>query len=328
MAYTALSSFTTSRNNVSRSNYYRAHRNSINLPYTHRRHLCTRLTPSASLPSPIAVIGASGKMATALITGILAADNPPRIIASSRSRANMSHLPIPDEDKLENNVSAITKAEMVLVSVKPKYAAAVFQEIAPLLRKRAKENKTASPIVVSVIAGFTTSMIRALLGDTGATIPVVRTMPNIPSAIGAGCTSICQDEHTPENAIVATESVLRCVGSVERVTEDLFPATTALAGSGVAYLFMAAEAMADAAVKHGLDRKTAMRMAASTVYGAGALLMQGKHPAVLRNEVESPGGVTVAATSTLEEEGFRSALGCAMDAAVERNVEMEEEEEG
>lgn len=277
----------------------------------------------ADLPSPIVVIGASGKMGGAIINGIVAVtDTPPRIIGTGRDVTRMAHLSIPDADKLADNVQAVKQASVVVVSVKPNVAPGVFQQIASAIDNQSK-NK---PIIVSVVAGLTLSAMRKLL-KKHPTIPIIRTMPNIPVAVNAGCTAMCWDDATPQASVDVAAQILQCIGDVERIDEKVMDAATGIAGCGVAYLFMAAEAMADAGVKHGLKRDVAMRMAASTVFGAGALLKQGKHPAILRNEVESPGGVTIMATSALEEEGFRSAIGTAVDAVVEKLEEMEEDDD-
>lgn len=262
-------------------------------------------------------------MGGAIINGIVAAtDAPPRIIGTGRDVARMAHLSIPDADKLADNAQAVKQASVVVVSVKPNVAPGVFQQIASAIDNQSK-NK---PIIVSVVAGLTLSAMRKLL-KKHPTIPIIRTMPNTPVAVNAGCTAMCWDDATPQASVDVAAQILECIGDVERIDEKVMDAATGIAGCGVAYLFMAAEAMADAGVKHGLKRDVAMRMAASTVFGAGALLKQGKHPAILRNEVESPGGVTIMATSVLEEEGFRSAIGTAVDAVVEKLEEMEEEDD-
>lgn len=283
-----------------------------------------------SLPSPIGVIGAGGKMATALITGLLASPQRPRILASSSTIEEMDHLSIAPEDKFNDNNEVAANAKVILLSVKPHIAPTVLRLIAPTLRKRRKENHE-MPVLISVVAGVSTKSIDRSLNtdergrrtDDVLKVPIVRTMPNIPAAVAAGCTAVCGGSETTAEAIAVGEKILRCVGHVEKVPEKLFDAFTGVAGCGVAYLFMAAEALADAGVKHGLDRQTALRVAAATIHGAGALLKNGKHPAILRNDVESPGGVTIAATTTLEEEGFRSALICAVDAAVDKVREVE-----
>lgn len=279
---------------------------------------------STDLPSPIVVIGASGKMGGAIINGIVSAiETPPRIIGTGRDVGRMAHLSIPDADKVTDNVQAVKQASVVVISVKPNVAAGVFQQIASALDNQSTKNK---PIIVSVVAGLTLSAMRKLL-KKHPSIPIIRTMPNTPVAVNAGCTAMCWDDATPQASVDVAAQILQCIGDVERIDEKVMDAATGIAGCGVAYLFMAAEAMADAGVKHGLKRDVAMRMAASTVFGAGALLKQGKHPAILRNEVESPGGVTIMATSALEEEGFRSAIGTAVDAVVEKLEEMEEEDD-
>ncbi|KAJ3615966.1 hypothetical protein Zmor_012155 [Zophobas morio] len=94
---------------------------------------------------------------------------------------------------------------------------------------------------------------------------------------------------------------------------------TGLSGSGPAYVYMFIEALADAGVREGLPRELALKLAAQTVYGASKMVLCGDtHPAALRNDVESPGGTTIEATTTLEKCGFRSAVISAVRAATQR----------
>lgn len=288
------------------------------------------VSAEAPLPSPIVIIGGGGKMGSALVKGLLETTSgsaqPPRIIATSRKAESMAHLPLPEGDKLTDNGAAVRDAKVIIVSVKPKYAASIFLEIAPALGEQATPGE--KPLVISIIPGFSSTLIQSFLSKSRVHIPVVRAMPNLCTSIRKGYTLVCHDDYVTESAVQVTTSVFRAVGDVKCLSENLLPVATALTGSGIAYMFMAAEAMADAAVKHGLDRKTAFEMVGATIYGAGALLSEsGEHPAVLRNSVESPGGVTIAATTALEDEGFRPALIAAIDAAVERQFEMEEEDD-
>lgn len=265
------------------------------------------------LPSPIAVIGAAGKMATALITGLQSAPTVPHIIASSPGLETMAHLQLPSSQKIEDNIAAAREAQVVLLCVKPNMANAVLSEITPTLAARSNP-----PVILSVVGGMSTCALRAAISDTA---PVARAMPNVGAARRASCTALAADPAAAEHA----EAVMSSVGTVVHLPERLFAPATALAGSGVAYVFMMAEALADAGVAHGLPRQEAMRMAAAVVHGAGELLLDGKHAAVLRNDVESPGGTTIAATAALERAGLRAAISDAVDAAVERNNEMEKE---
>jgi pyrroline-5-carboxylate reductase len=81
------------------------------------------------------------------------------------------------------------------------------------------------------------------------------------------------------------------------------------------------EALADAGVKHGLSRETALRLAAQTCVGTGQLVLEGgdsNHPAVIKDKVCSPGGTSIAAVAALEQGGFRAAVISGVTAAVDR----------
>ena len=88
---------------------------------------------------------------------------------------------------------------------------------------------------------------------------------------------------------------------------------TTVSGSGPAYVYMFINALADAGVRYGLTKKDAIRMAAQTVYGSAKMVLEtGEHPEVLRDNVCSPGGTTIAAVAAMDEGGFRNAIlkGC------------------
>lgn len=106
-------------------------------------------------------------------------------------------------------------------------------------------------------------------------------------------------------------------------SEAYMDAVTGLSGSGPAYVYMLIEALSDGGVKKGLQRPLAMKLAAQTVMGAAKMVIErGEHPAVLKNQVESPAGTTIAGTSALEEHGFRNAVISAVSAATDRSVEL------
>ena len=113
------------------------------------------------------------------------------------------------------------------------------------------------------------------------------------------------------------------MGEIFRVKEELLDAVTGLSGSGPAYVYLAIEALADGGVLMGLPRELALRLAAGTVAGAAAMVLERReHPAVLRDAVTSPGGTTAAGLEALEEHGVRAAFIGAVRAATERAREL------
>ena len=105
--------------------------------------------------------------------------------------------------------------------------------------------------------------------------------------------------------------------------ESLLDAVTGLSGSGPAYIFLVIEALADAGVKVGLDRRTSQDLAAQTVLGSAKLLIEtGEHPGRLKDQVTSPGGTAIAGLHTLEAGGLRTTLMNAVEAATKRSHEL------
>ena len=152
---------------------------------------------------------------------------------------------------------------------------------------------------------------------------VVRAMPNTPALIGAGAAAICAGSAASDEDLAWAEEVLGSVGVVVRVPEKALDAVTGLSGSGPAYVFLVAEALAEAGVLNGLPRATAETLAFQTLLGAARLLAEADDgPAALRAAVTSPGGTTAAGLRALESHGVRAAFLDAVTAATERSREL------
>lgn len=175
-------------------------------------------------------------------------------------------------------------------------------------------------LVISLAAGVEISAVAGCLPQGQ---PVVRAMPNTPALIGKGATAIAAGPHAVEEHMALAREVFGSVGQVVEAPEKLMNAITGLSGSGPAYVFLFIESLADAGVKMGLDRASALGLAANTVAGAAELLLSsGKHPAELKDMVTSPGGTTIAGLHTLERGGFKGLIMDAVAAATRRADEL------
>ena len=138
----------------------------------------------------------------------------------------------------------------------------------------------------------------------------------------AAC-ALCAGRAASAEQVAQVRSLFDLVGTTVEVSESLMDAVTGLSGSGPAWAYTVIEALTDGGVRAGLPRETALTLAAQTLLGAARLVLEsGEHPAVLRDQVTSPGGTTAAGLHKLEEKGLRDALISAVLAATERSAEL------
>lgn len=263
----------------------------------------------------IAVIGA-GNIGRALIGGLLNGHelNPDQIRATRRNPAMLEVL----QEQFSgirtgtDNVAAVRDATVVVLATKPQVALQVIEEVRAEVRE--------DVVVVSVLAGLTTDVLKRAFGRD---LAIVRTMPNTPMLVDEGATAIAGGAFSTDEHVEIVRRMFEAVGMVEVVPEYLLDAVTGLSGSGPAYVYMFIEALTDAGVKQGLPRPTAFRLAAQTVFGAAKLVKDtGKHPAILRDEVTTPGGTAIAAVAELESHGLRTMLINAVATATARSQEL------
>jgi pyrroline-5-carboxylate reductase len=211
-----------------------------------------------------------------------------------------------------SNKEVAAGADFVFLAVKPQYLASVLDEIASSI--------TPDTVVVSMAAGVKIEFVKKHLDGH---INVVRIMPNMPAAVGSAMIAIAPDPSISAQNVDEVRRLLSSAGLTELTGEQLMDAVTAVSGSGPAYGFLFIEALSDAAVQMGMPRAQAIRYSAQTLKGAAEMVLQtGTHPAALKDGVCSPAGTTIAAVTTLEEKGFRSAIIEAALAAWERSKEL------
>lgn len=217
--------------------------------------------------------------------------------------------------QVDSNPAAVEQARTVVLCVKPAQVPEVLEEISPVI--------TPAHLVISIAAGVRISRLEALLPPE---VGVIRVMPNIAATVGEAASVLSPGRSvSPEQREVA-EAIFSAAGRVEWADEQLLDAVTGVSGSGLAYAFLFAEAMADGGVRAGLPRALSLRLAAQILKGAGVMLLEtGEHPGVLKDRVTSPGGTTIEAIAALESGGFRAAVIEAVTAAWRRSQELGQE---
>lgn len=212
-----------------------------------------------------------------------------------------------------SNSELAQNCEWIVLAIKPVFFQSVIAEIKPYLSEDKK--------IISIAAGWSVNMLKEAMGDTG--VKILRVMPNTPALVGAGLTALCEETTLSQADLEWAKALFETLGMIQLVPERLIDAVIAVSGSSPAYVFMFIEAMADAAVKLGMFRPMAIESAAQAVMGAAKMVLDThQHPAVLKDNVCSPGGTTIEAVQMLEKGGFRAAVMDAMIACAEKNQQM------
>lgn len=177
-------------------------------------------------------------------------------------------------------------------------------------------------ILVSMAAAVSIASLKDTLLGLGIDRPVIRIMPNTPSAVGQGMTVYAASADTPSDAIDDFCRVLRASGDLLALDEARIDAAGTVAGCGPAFAYMFAEALADGGVACGLSREEAARLSAQMLLGAATMLKTYGHPADLKDAVCSPGGTTIEGVHALEKNGLRAAVMSAVTAAYDKTLRM------
>lgn len=256
-----------------------------------------------------------GKMGSALLSGWLDRGAAPAdvvVVEPGEAAAAFASRGVSVVAAAET-VPAAFRPDVVVLAVKPQVMAAAA---APYARY-------SDAVFLSIAAGKTLGFFTGLLGAGAA---IVRAMPNTPAAVRRGMSVCVANARVDAKGRAACQSLLEAVGDVAWIEDEaLMDAVTAVSGSGPAYVFLLAEALAAAGARAGLPGDLAERLARATVAGAGELLRLSSDGAgQLRVNVTSPGGTTAAALAVLmaEGKGLTELMSEAVDAATRRGREL------
>jgi pyrroline-5-carboxylate reductase len=260
----------------------------------------------------IVLVGA-GKMGGAMLEGWLGLGLAPKnlVVIEPQPAPQISALAARG---LRINPATTDAASAILIAVKPQVAADVLPTLKPYIG--------ASTVAVSIMAGRTLGFLERALPER---VAIIRAMPNTPAAVGQGITVAVPNVHVSPTQRELVDSLLSATGAVEWIADEaLMDAITAVSGSGPAYVFLLAEALAQAGTAAGLPTELATKLARATVAGSGELLHRSPDDAAtLRQNVTSPGGTTAAALDVLmAKDGLALLMEKAVAAATRRSREL------
>ena len=255
-----------------------------------------------------------GNMGSAILKAAINAFGQNEIIYYDSSKEKCQEISqqynlFPEEDI----ISLVGKCKIIILAVKPQHLSNVLNIINSLILPE--------HIILSIAVGVEIKSIKSMVGISSR---VVRAMPNTPALILKGTTgvSFSSDEYSEEE-ISCLDTFFRSFGEYEVFDESLMNAVTCASGSSPAYVYTFIEALADSIVSLGIPRDKAYTLVAQTVMGAASMVLEtGEHPGVLKDQVCSPGGTTIAGIKALEENGFRNAIMKATDACYKRANEL------
>jgi pyrroline-5-carboxylate reductase len=212
-------------------------------------------------------------------------------------------------------VSSIEKlcenSDIIIIAVKPNVISAVLNELKPYIGDKP---------IVSIAAGWSAAMISQIVGENKK---VLRLMPNMPLMAGEGMTVFETPNNLNNDEQAFVENIFSALGQIDHAPCKAMDAVTGVSGSGPAYVFMFIEALADAGVLCGLPRAQAQKLAAQTVMGSAKMVLDtGSHPGLLKDAVCSPGGTTIEAVKSLEQDGFRGAVISAVEKCAQKSQKL------
>lgn len=205
----------------------------------------------------------------------------------------------------------IADADIVIFAFKPQNFDAALEQYRQYFNEK--------QLFLSILAGTKCDALERVTQRAR----VVRTMPNLALSVGLAATGYCLGKNATEEDAEICEAVFAPLGVIRRVGESEISGVTGVSGSGPAYFYYLAEAMAEAAVKDGMDEKTAEMLAVQTLIGAAKLISDAKEsPAEMRRRITSKGGTTEAAIRAMTEAGFFSAVEKGYTACKKRSDEL------
>jgi len=173
--------------------------------------------------------------------------------------------------------------------------------------------------VVSVVAGKPLAWLQAHLGSR---TEILRTMPNLCSAVNEGMTALCYSENSSPEFRSFGHQFFGAVGRITEIPEKFMDLIVGMSGSGPAFVIRLIEAMARAGVAHGMNYKEALQISAQTFLGAAKLIEKGHQPQDVLTQIAVPGGTTQAGLQVMTQLEMDKHFRAVIEAATKRSSEL------
>lgn len=255
-----------------------------------------------------------GNMATAIISGMLGSDYilPTDLYIFDVDTSKYSYFIEKGVSVCADACSLVDKSDIVFFAVKPQNFEDVLNSIKPAV--------SSAKIFVSIAAGISTDYIRSIIGNNTR---VVRVMPNTPLLLSKGASAICCTDNVEICDFEYIKGIFSLAGEVELIDESHMNEIISVNGSSPAYIYLFAKAMADYAEDCGISREAAVNLICATLEGSAAMIKHGDDDFdTLIKKVSSPGGTTLAALSSLDNDRFYDSVKRAMKACTDRAEEI------
>lgn len=265
----------------------------------------------------IALIGL-GVMGQSILNGMLASRliSPANITATTiPSMLEATKLANPQIEIVLDNAKAIQWADVIIFCLKPKILLDFIKD-----ENLKADFQASGKLFLSIAAGVTLDQ----LGESiKAPASLVRVMPNIAASVQQSMNIVCPGTSCSNEDKALAMELLATSGLCRELPESLIDVATAVCGCSPAFFCTIIEGMSAGAIRMGLQPALAIELAAQTMAGTAAMILQSReHPAVLRDRVTTPAGVTIEGLAAMEEGNIRATLSKAIEQCTIKSATM------
>lgn len=257
-----------------------------------------------------------GNMATAIIDGLIKSEF---ISPSDINIFDISKTAIKNIEKaysvntFESESDVISNSDTVILAVKPNVIQSVLTSADDIISSK-------KPLIVSIAAGKSIEFIENCLSQPQR---IIRVMPNINAKVSEAMSAYCGNKLASDDDKDYVSALLSKIGKAIELDESYFPLFGVLGGCTPAFAYMFIDSLARAGVKNGMKKEDALKIAAQTVYGSAKMILESdQHPWKLVDNVCSPGGTTIEGVTSLQSDGFESAICNAVDKALNKDKKL------